>query len=126
MLPETLPPLEVTPGTGHIFMFSAITWNRHHIHYDKDAALAEGHTGVVVQRALLGNYLARLVTQWLSDQGELRTLSWRVQKSALPDKPLTCQGEVVGREGHTWKCELRILDQTGAVVAAGEAQVFVK
>lgn len=125
MLPETLPSLEVTPSTGHIFMFSAVTWNRHHIHYDKDAALAEGHSGVVVQRALLGNYFARLVTQWLADHGALRTLSWRVQKSALPGRPLICRGAVVSREGDTWKCDLQIVDVEGAVVASGEAQVVL-
>ena len=41
-LPLVLPELRVLPTPMQIFMFSAITWNRHHIHYSADAARAEG------------------------------------------------------------------------------------
>jgi hydroxyacyl-ACP dehydratase HTD2-like protein with hotdog domain len=83
-VPRPLPELVVTPTTAQLFMFSAVTWNRHRIHYDHHAAVEEGHPGVVVQRALLGNFLARLLTGWLQDRGEVRELSWRVLKSAVP------------------------------------------
>jgi hydroxyacyl-ACP dehydratase HTD2-like protein with hotdog domain len=50
-LPAPIPALVVTPDHTQIFMFSAATWNRHHIHYSKDAALAEGLPDVVAARA---------------------------------------------------------------------------
>ena len=37
-----IPELTVCPDRAQIFMFSAVTWNRHHIHYSKDAAVSEG------------------------------------------------------------------------------------
>src|SRR5690606_40179158 len=71
--PIALPELAVVPDHMHIFMFSAITWNRHHVHYNKDAAIREGLPDVVVQRALLGNYIARTVTDWARDEAEIRS-----------------------------------------------------
>jgi len=124
-LPVSLPELVVTPTTTQLFMFSAVTWNRHRIHFDKDAALAEGHSGVVVQRALLGNFLAQLLTDWLAGRGQVRELQWKVVSSAGPGRPLHCQGEVTGREAHPGaahlRCELRIVHDTGATVATGKA-----
>jgi hypothetical protein len=40
-LPVVLPELTITPTHMQIFMFSAATWNRHHIHYSRDAAIRE-------------------------------------------------------------------------------------
>ena len=79
-----IPELIVRPDRTQIFMFSAITWNRHLIHYSKDAAISEGLPDIVVQRALIGNFLARLITDWVGDSAELRRLTWKVTRSALP------------------------------------------
>lgn len=46
-----------TPDRQQLFMFSAITWNRHAIHYNRQHARDEGLPDVVVQRALVGNFL---------------------------------------------------------------------
>jgi hydroxyacyl-ACP dehydratase HTD2-like protein with hotdog domain len=126
-LPAPIPELVVTPDHMQIFMFSAATWNRHRIHYDKDAALAEGLPDVVVQRALIGNFFARLLTEWLGDSGEIRELSWKVTQSALPDRALRCAGSVltvkaVGDFRYA-DCELRMQDETGRAIAAGRARL---
>ena len=126
-LPAPIPALVVTPDHTQIFMFSAATWNRHHIHYSKDAALAEGLPDVVVQRALIGNFFARLLTGWLGDTGDIRELSWKVSASAVPGKALRIEGDalalsVVG--GHRdVDCELRITDAGGRAIAAGRARL---
>jgi hypothetical protein len=77
-------------------MFSAITWNRHRIHYEPDAARAEGHADVVAQRALIGNLFARHVQTWLGTEGRLQRLGWRVLASATPGQRLRCQGAITG------------------------------
>jgi hydroxyacyl-ACP dehydratase HTD2-like protein with hotdog domain len=124
---QEIPELRVTPTAGQIFMFSAITWNRHHIHFSKDAALAEGHADIVVQRALLGNFMARQLGNWLGSRGRILSLSWKVQKSALPGKLLRCQGRVVAEEhaggGRQLGCSLAIIDHADATVASGQATV---
>jgi hydroxyacyl-ACP dehydratase HTD2-like protein with hotdog domain len=127
-LPFEIPALRVTPTHQQIFMFSAVTWNRHHIHYSKDAARAEGHRDVVAQRALIGNYLARVLTEWMASEGTIERLAWKVIRSAFPGGELTCGGRVVAAsssaDGVTlFECELAIENTEGEVVAQGSARV---
>ncbi len=126
-LPMALPELEVVPDHMQIFLFSAVTWNRHHVHYSKDAAVAEGLPDVVVQRALLGDFLARAVGDWAGDEADLRKLSWKVRSSATPNARLRCQGEVTAvqvTDGATFAdCELRIVRDDDQLVATGSARV---
>lgn len=96
-LPLVLPELRVRPTPVQLFMFSAITWNRHHIHYNPESARTEGHPDVVVQRSLIGNFFARHAAAWLGDSGGLARLSWRVTGSALAHQELCCHGVVQER-----------------------------
>lgn len=120
-LPETIPPFSVIPTTTQVFMYSAVTWNRHRIHFDRGAALEEGHQDVVVQRALLGNYLALMLQQWLGTSGTTRQLSWKVISSAIPGKKIHCCGQVVDRTGAMLRCDLKILTDDDTIVVAGTA-----
>lgn len=124
-LPLWLPELVVTPDAMQIFMFSAVTWNRHHIHYSRDAAVREGLPDVVVQRALIGNYFARLLSRWGGPQVLVSELQWKVLRSALPGKPLQVQGVVEERSMSDGlvrlHCSLRMLDETQQQVASGSA-----
>jgi len=122
-----IPDLVVCPDPMQVFMFSAVTWNRHHIHYSKDAAMAEGLPDVVVQRGLIGNFLARLITNWAGDRGELRKLAWKVTRSAVPGKPIVCRGRI--RESMDSGDERRLVCEVTAsngdeeLIASGEAVV---
>jgi hydroxyacyl-ACP dehydratase HTD2-like protein with hotdog domain len=89
-----IPELVKKPDYKQVFMYSAITWNRHLIHYNCKQAMAEGHPDVVVQRALLGSYLAQMLSDWVTENGMLRRLEWKVIQSAFPGDVLTCKGEV--------------------------------
>lgn len=126
-LPAPLPELSFKPTHAQVFMFSAVTWNRHHIHYSDEAAKAEGHTGVVVQRGLIGNFLARMLTKWLAGKGEIRGLSWKVVKSARPGDELRCRGEmtsIIERDGQRlYVCALRVVDSQDQLLAEGTAEL---
>jgi len=126
MSPPNAHEIVVTPTTTQIFSFSAVTWNRHRIHFDKDAAIAEGHAGVVVQRALLGNYFALLLEKWFGEQGDVRKLSWKVLSSAVPGKPLHCAGEASFDDAQTAHCTLSIKEESGTVIATGSAECLLK
>jgi hydroxyacyl-ACP dehydratase HTD2-like protein with hotdog domain len=122
-----IPELIVCPDHTQIFMFSAVTWNRHHIHYSKDAAVREGLADIVVQRALIGNFLARLITNWVGDRAELRELSWKVTRSALPGNDIVCRGKINERiESENEKyliCEVTASNKDGELIASGSAKV---
>lgn len=92
--PICLPDLMVKPTREMIFMFSAVTWNRHKIHYSDVYAKSEGHRDIVVQRGLLGNFIARQIGGWLPENGHIRRLKWRVVDSAYPDEVLICQSKL--------------------------------
>jgi hydroxyacyl-ACP dehydratase HTD2-like protein with hotdog domain len=108
-------------------MFSAITWNRHHIHYNKDAALSEGLPDIVVQRALIGNFFARLITNWIGEIAELRRLTWKVTRSALPGKDIVCRGKIKERmDSQNEKyliCEVTASNNNEELIASGDAMV---
>jgi hydroxyacyl-ACP dehydratase HTD2-like protein with hotdog domain len=125
-----IPELIVCPDHKQIFVFSAVTWNRHHIHYSKDAAINEGLPDVVVQRALIGNFLARLITDWIGDAGELRKLTWKVTRSALPGRDITCRGKITDKldlDGEECVvCEVTASNEDDELIASGEATVTLK
>lgn len=125
MLPDWLPELVITPDAMQLFMFSAVTWNRHHIHYSRDAAVREGLPDTPVHRALLGNYFARLLGRWAGPDVPIRELSWKVQRSAFPGRPLRVRGQIEARERHDGRthlrCTLTMLDDRGETVATGTA-----
>lgn len=133
-LPAFLPERRFMPSRMDVFMFSAITWNRHHIHYDKDAALVEGLVDVAVQRALIGNYFARSLAAGFGGRARVGRLSWRMLKSAYPGRVLRCRGVVVGRtpaehgrpsREAEFECELEMLDDSGDTVSTATALVCV-
>lgn len=75
-----IPSLIKMPSTIQLFMFSAITWNRHRIHYDSD--FARNHDklpNILVQRPLLGCFLAQMLSEWLGENGEIKRLEWSAE-----------------------------------------------
>jgi hydroxyacyl-ACP dehydratase HTD2-like protein with hotdog domain len=124
-----IPELIVCPDHMQIFMFSAVTWNRHHIHYSKDAAISEGLPDIVVQRALIGNFFARLITNWVADNAELRKLTWKVTRSALPGKDIICRGKIkekVDSEGEKYLlCEVTAFNENEELIASGDATLVL-
>lgn len=122
-----IPELIVHPDHKQIFMFSAVTWNRHHIHYNKDAAVSEGLPDIVVQRALIGNFLARLITDWIGDSAELRKLTWKVIRSAVPGEDIICRGKIkekIHSEGEKYLiCEVTAFNESDQLIASGNATV---
>jgi hydroxyacyl-ACP dehydratase HTD2-like protein with hotdog domain len=122
-----IPELIVCPDRSQIFMFSAVTWNRHHIHYSKDAAISEGLPDIVVQRALIGNFLARLITNWVGEGAELRKLAWKVTRNALPGKNIVCRGKIKERiDSDNEKClvcEVTASNENDELIASGDATI---
>lgn len=124
--PVWLPDLLVTPTREQIFMFSAITWNRHKIHYSDRQAQSEGHRDIVVQRGLLGNFLARQIGSWLPEHGSIRRLSWRVIESTYPNEPLVCKTQLIGTQRFENLIYLKfascIFGANSRLIVKGEAQ----
>ena len=124
---DAIPSLEKKPSYMQLFMFSAITWNRHLIHYNTAFAQGDGLKDVAPHRALIGSFLGQLLSKWAGDSGRVTRLEWSVRGSALPGKVLTCKGKVVDKhvEGsrRIVECEVWAETEEGETLAPGTAVV---
>lgn len=119
--------LRKQPSYMQLFMFSAATWNRHLIHYNTEFAHGDGLADVAPHRALIGSFLAQMLSNWAGDAGRVSRLEWSVRGSALPGKDLTCKGTVVSKrfEGdkRLVECSVWAEDEEGVSLAPGKAVV---
>ncbi len=120
-----LPPLTKLPTTRQLVMYAGASGDFYEIHYDKDFALAQGLPGVILHGALKNAFLGQLVTDWMCERGELRSLSARYRDMDRPGDALTCRGKVVAKDekAKTVRCELWLENGSGKVTTAGEAVV---
>jgi acyl dehydratase len=120
-----LPPLAKVPTTIQLFRYSAVTWNAHRIHYEREYALKEGHPDVLVQAHLHGAFLAQMITDWAGPRGRLVSFGWSNRARAIPGDTLTCTGRVTAKrvDGDRRLVDLEIVEtnQRGEVCAPGKA-----
>jgi hydroxyacyl-ACP dehydratase HTD2-like protein with hotdog domain len=81
-----------------LFRFSALTYNAHRIHYDREyAVVTEGYPGLVVHGPLQAMLLADAVRRWQSDFGPTR-FSFHGLASAFDDHDLELRARLRGRD----------------------------
>ena len=80
-----------------------------------------------MQRALIGNFLARFITDWIGEQAELRKLAWKVVRSAPAGKDIVCRGGIREKkdseEQRCLICEVTASNEADELIASGEATV---
>lgn len=91
---DEIGPLSKEITVPQLFRFSAITWNPHRIHYDREWAQSEGHPDVLVQAHLHGATVQQLLFEWLDGDGQLRELAWQNVGRATPADELRAGAEV--------------------------------
>ena len=123
-----MPSLTKKPTNMQLFMFSAITWNRHLIHYNREFAQSDGLPDVATHRALIGNFLAQMLTNWLGEAGKITKVEWSVRGNAVPGDSLTCRGKVIRKHAEGSRklveCEIWVENQKGDTIAPGKAEVM--
>ncbi len=124
-----IPSLVKRPTTVSLFMFGAVTWITHRIHFDYNFARSRGLHDVVVHGPLQAGYLIQMITEWLGESGTLRKLSYRHHMPAFPGDVLTCTGVVKDKRAEDGKgcleVELLIKNQHDERVSSGTATVHV-
>jgi hydroxyacyl-ACP dehydratase HTD2-like protein with hotdog domain len=108
---------------AQLFLYSAATHNPHRIHYDRDYALTEGHTDIIVHGPLQGAWLSQYVTDWAGPRGRMLTLTWQNRRSALPEQDYLFRGVVRAIEGDVVQLEVWAEDADGIVLMPGTATV---
>ena len=101
---------EVLPDPVLLFRYSALTFNSHRIHYDRDYAREqEGYAGLVVQGPLTATLLLDLLRREMP-QAEIETFSFRGVRPLLDGRPFMLQGAVDQGGVRLWA-----LDASGAL-----------
>lgn len=126
---DDMPTMVKTPTRAQLFMYSAITWNIHRIHYDEAYAKTEDHPTVLVHGPLQGAFLGQYMTDWVSPGGRLKKIAYSNRGPALPDEPYIVKGCVTGKRiedgQHLVDCDLRGENNAGEIAAVGSATVIV-
>ena len=92
----------ITPDPVLLFRYSALTFNAHRIHYDREYAMrVEGYPGLVVQAPLTATLLLDLLAAE-RPQLNVQQLSFRAQRPLFDTAPFTLNGRVDANRATLW------------------------
>lgn len=123
---DALPERQFTPTNVSLFLYNAIVWNPHRIHFDRDYTInVEGHPEIVIDGPLQGDWLAQAVSDWLGDRGMMREFRYSNRRASYLGETLTSGGVVtaVDQENGTADLDLFIKNADGDVLTPGSATV---
>ncbi len=123
---DSLPSRQHTPSNVSLFLYNAVIWNAHRIHYDEKYAIeVESHPGVVIDGPLQGDWLTQVVTNWLGDEGRLQTFEYSNRGASYVGDTLTSGGSIqeIDLDASTVTLSLFIKDADGKVMTPGSATV---
>ena len=96
--------MEITPDPVLLFRYSALTYNGHRIHYDRDYAVnTEFYPALVVHGPLLATLLAELVAKNIPD-AQMETFAFRAQRPSFDTDKFTVCGKRDGDALSLWTC----------------------
>ena len=99
-----------------LFRYSALTFNGHRIHYDRDYCREEGYPGLVVHGPLLATWLLDLVRRSMPGAG-LRRFAYRALRPVFEDVPITLAARPTAGGVALWA------ETGGALVMEAEAKL---
>ena len=122
---DILGPVERTPDSVALFLYSAAVWLPHRIHFDLEQARSEGHAGLVIHGPLQGAYLSQMCAKFARTKGAtVTTIRFRHLVTAVAGTTLRCGGAVVEVGDREAACELwveRVID--GVRTTEGSARL---
>ena len=108
------------------FLYNAVLWNAHRIHFDYPYATeVEGYPGLVVAGPLMGDWLTQCVLEWMGEQGSLLSFEYSNRKAAFTGEVLRSGGKVVSSDPETGKVnlDLHVMNEADEIITPGKAVV---
>ncbi|MEH6547308.1 MAG: MaoC family dehydratase N-terminal domain-containing protein [Sneathiella sp.] len=107
----------IEPDPVMLFRYSAVTYNSHRIHYDREYCIAEeGYPGLVVHGPLLGTLLMRLAEEKMGRS--LKTFTFRNFNPIFDIAPFTLSGKAESED----KCTVWVAGPDGALAVSATAE----
>jgi acyl dehydratase len=123
---DELPELVKHPTTRQLVQYAGAQGDFYEIHYDQDYARGVGLPGVILHGLLKAAFLGQLVTDWLGEEGILKTLEVSYRGIDQPGRPYRCRGRVTRVEGGNVELEVWGEDEAGQRTTVGSATVEVR
>lgn len=122
---DRLPDVTMQPTALQLFRYSAVTWNGHRIHFDRDWAEHEGHRGLVVHSHLHAANALRALTEGLGPDWTIAQVDYRITRSAVAGDTLTASAAItaVADSGRTLHLSMTETNQDGETCLEGTATV---
>ena len=121
---DELPTRTHAASNVSLFLYNAVVWNAHRIHYDEIYTKeVEKHPGVIVDGPLQGDWLVQVVTNWLGDDGELVEFEYSNRRMSVVGEALVAGGSITAIDEREVSIELFIRNSQGEVTTPGHALV---
>lgn len=121
---DALPEREYTPDNVQLFMYNAVLWNAHRIHFDLPyATQVEGYPGLVIAGPQMGDWLGQVVDDWALTAADLVSIEYSNRQAAYIGETLTSGGHITAIDPatRTVTVELFIRNAAGDVITPGTA-----
>ena len=128
ILGEALPEREHYPSNVSLFLYNAAVWNPHRIHYDEAYTKdQEGHSEIVIDGPLQGDWLAQCVSNWIGESGAIKRFRYSNRRATYFGETLYSGGKIIAidKATKTIKVEVWVKNSEGEVTTPGEADVLL-
>jgi acyl dehydratase len=120
---DEIPELVKHPTTRQLVQYAGAQGDFYEIHYDQAYARSVALPGVILHGLLKAAFLGQLVTDWLGDQGTLKTFDVSYRGVDMPGHPYRCRGRVARVDGKNVELEVWGEDESGKRTTVGSATV---
>ena len=124
-----IPALVKYPTTMQLVKYASASGDYYQIHYDKDFAIANGLTGVIVHGWLTLSFLGQMLTDWLGEGGVLVKLNGSYRGINKVNEDIICNGKVtkkyVEESKHYARVEIWAENPQGGKTVTGSAVVML-
>ena len=118
---QEIPELVKHPTTRQLVQYAGAQGDFYEIHYDQAYARGVGLPGVILHGLLKAAFLGQLVTDWIGDEGTLKTFEVSYRGIDVPGRPYRCAGRVTKVEGQDVELEIWGEDEAGKRTTVGTA-----
>jgi acyl dehydratase len=123
-----IPPLLIEMSPVQMVMYCAVTWDFARLHYDPQIVQEYGLERPAVDPQMHGGLVARMLSDWLSGRGRMRSLSLKYQAPCYVGDTITYGGEVekkyTERDVKCIDCRWTATKNSGGEPVAGRASVL--
>ena len=122
-----VPTLRKDPTTQQLVKYAGASGDYYQIHYDLNYAKGNGLPDVILHGALKGAWLGQLMTDWIGDEGTLKSLTTQYRGMDVPGTPMFGKGVVTKKYSENGEnlvdCDIWLEDYEGMKTTPGAATV---